>query len=67
MKIERPVLNGATPEENIAIIDTWIAKTADALNFILSQSADTVTHKELEQAKEDVEKRLRTFVIGREE
>lgn len=67
MKIERPVLNGATPEENIAIIDTWIARTADTLNYILSNKTDTVNHEELEQAKEDVTRRLRTFVIGREE
>ncbi len=33
--IERPTLNASSPEENIAIIDTWIADTADKLNVAL--------------------------------
>ena len=33
MIIERPNLNKADPMANIAMIDTWIARTADALNY----------------------------------
>lgn len=43
--IERPILNRKTPEENIAVLDTWISNTADKLNYIipLLLSADTPT------------------------
>ncbi len=37
IKIERPILNGKTPEANLAIIDRWIADTADKLNFFIEQ------------------------------
>lgn len=36
-KIERPILNKSTPEENIALIDTWIADTADKLNYLIER------------------------------
>lgn len=39
--IERPTLNAATTEENIATIDTWIADTADKLNVALKASTTT--------------------------
>lgn len=34
--IDKPILNREKPEENIAIIDRWIAETADKLNYALS-------------------------------
>lgn len=37
IRIERPVLNRRTPEENIALIDRWIADTADKLNEYIEQ------------------------------
>ena len=37
IRIERPVLNRKTPEENIALIDRWIADTADKLNQYIEQ------------------------------
>lgn len=36
-RIDKPILNRATPEENIALVDRWIADTADKLNYILEQ------------------------------
>lgn len=37
IRIERPTLNRATPEQNIAIIDRWIADTSDKLNEFIAQ------------------------------
>ncbi|MBR3635914.1 MAG: hypothetical protein IKN47_06935 [Lachnospiraceae bacterium] len=37
IRIERPTLNRATPEENLAIVDKWIADTSDKLNMFISQ------------------------------
>ena len=34
-RIDKPILNRATPEENIAVVDTWIASTADKINYII--------------------------------
>lgn len=36
IRIERPTLNRPTPEENIAIVDRWIADTSDKLNAFIS-------------------------------
>ena len=36
IRIERPSLNRKTPEENIALVDRWIADTADKLNAFIS-------------------------------
>ena len=36
IRIERPSLNNRTNEESIAIIDRWIADTADKLNAFIS-------------------------------
>lgn len=45
--IERPTLNAATVEENMAKVDTWIADTADKLNVALktSKTQSTSTSK----------------------
>ncbi len=32
LHIAKPKLNRPTPEENMALVDTWIADTADKLN-----------------------------------
>ena len=48
IKIERPSLNRPTPEENIAIVDRWIADTCDKLNMFISQ-----TNKEIEEMRTD--------------
>jgi hypothetical protein len=36
IRIERPTLNRPTPEENIALVDRWIADTSDKLNMFIS-------------------------------
>jgi len=37
IRIDRPVLNGKTAEENIAKVDKWIADTSDKLNYLIDQ------------------------------
>ncbi|WP_165443996.1 hypothetical protein [Lachnoclostridium sp. Marseille-P6806] len=32
---EKPILNKPTPEQNIALLDTWAAETTDKLNYVL--------------------------------
>lgn len=44
MIIDKPMLDRKTPEENLAIVDKWIADTADKLNYLIMQ---------LEKEKED--------------
>ena len=48
IRIERPSLNRRTPEENIAILDRWVADTADKLNMFISS-----VNKEMEEVKTD--------------
>lgn len=35
LHINRPTLNAPTLEQNIAIVDTWIADTTDKLNIAI--------------------------------
>jgi len=35
IRIDRPSLNRPTPEENLALVDKWIAETADKLNMFI--------------------------------
>ena len=37
LHIEKPKLNRPTPEENLALVDKWIADTADKLNVLILQ------------------------------
>lgn len=37
IRIDRPILDKKNPEENIAIIDKWIADTSDKLNYFIEQ------------------------------
>lgn len=37
IRIDRPILDKKTPEENIAVVDKWIADTADKLNYFFEQ------------------------------
>lgn len=37
IRIDKPMLNKDTPEENIAIIDRWISDTAEKLNYMIAQ------------------------------
>ena len=55
IRIERPTLNRPTPEENIAIMDKWIAETADKLNAFVSQ-----VNKELGEIRDACENRNTT-------
>ncbi len=48
--IERPTLNASTTEENIALIDTWIADTADKLNVALKSNTTALTTTETTQS-----------------
>lgn len=37
IRIDKPILNRATPEENLALVDKWISDTSDKLNYIITQ------------------------------
>ena len=37
IRIDKPVLNRPTTEENIALVDKWISDTADKLNYVFEQ------------------------------
>lgn len=37
IRIDRPILNRPTPEENLALVDKWISETADKLNYLIEQ------------------------------
>lgn len=37
LRIERPKLDRKTAEENLAIVDRWIADTADKLNIFIEE------------------------------
>lgn len=47
IRIERPVLNRPTERENMALVDRWIADTADKLNQFISN-----TNREINELKE---------------
>lgn len=47
IRIERPTLNRPTEAENIALVDKWIADTADKLNMFISS-----VNKEMEGVKD---------------
>ena len=71
MMIERPTLDGKTPEENIAIIDTWIARTADTLNYMLrhigreNMDIDVADKSYVDQKLAEQYRNLRAFAAGR--
>lgn len=46
IRIERPTLNRPTAEENIALVDRWIADTSDKLNAFISN-----INKQLEEER----------------
>lgn len=50
IRIERPTLNRPTPEQNIALVDAWIADTADKLNMFIEKM-----NRELEGVKDACE------------
>lgn len=37
IRIDKPILNRKTPEENIALLDKWVSETADKLNYVITQ------------------------------
>lgn len=47
IRFDKPTLNRATPEENMAIVDRWIADTADKLNALV-----TIINREKEGDKD---------------
>lgn len=49
IRIDRPTLDKSTMEENLAIVDTWIADTADKLNAFITLS----NRKKEENTKEE--------------
>lgn len=51
MKIERPILTAENPMASIALIDTWIAKTTDLLNYTITQLEEEV--EKLKEGKEN--------------
>ena len=54
IKIERVPLNRKTPEENLALVDKWMADTADKLNMFISETNRTIEEiKERENAGND--------------
>jgi hypothetical protein len=54
IRFDRPILNKNSPEQNIALIDTWIAQTTDKLNYIVQQY-----NKEIEAANERIQNQQR--------
>lgn len=51
IRIERPNLNRKTQEENMALVDRWIADTADKLNAFIAETNRTIEElKEREDA-----------------
>ena len=50
IRIERPTLNRPTAEENLAIVDKWIADTADKLNMFVES-----INREMEGVKDACE------------
>lgn len=49
LHIEKPKLDKATPEENMAIVDKWINDVADQLNVFSS-----VINEAIREVKKDV-------------
>ena len=47
IRIERPTLNRPTQQENMALVDRWIADTSDKLNQYISY-----TNRVIEELKE---------------
>lgn len=51
IRIDKPKLDRKTPEENIALVDKWIAETAERLNtYIMSVNRKL---EELEKGEEE--------------
>ena len=50
IRIERPPLNRPTAEENLAIVDKWIADTSDKLNAFIEN-----INREMEGVKDACE------------
>ena len=50
IRIDRPPLNRPTPEENLAVVDKWIADTADKLNMFIEN-----INREMEGVKDACE------------
>lgn len=48
IKIDKPKLDRATPEQNLAILDRWVAETADKLNTFIIQ-----TNRKLNEERTD--------------
>lgn len=49
--IDKPLLNKKTPEENIAIIDRWMADTADKINAYVEVTERKLNECENQRAK----------------
>lgn len=46
--IDKPKLNKSTPQANLAVVDRWIADTADKLNAFIEQ-----TNREMKNVSEN--------------
>lgn len=55
--IDRPKLNKSTPQENLAVVDRWIADTADKLNAFIERSNRDMILKDalIEKLSEEIE------------
>ena len=60
IRIERPTLNRPTLEENMALVDRWIADTADKLNAYLGNGIDGEVPTKLSELEDDRTHRLVT-------
>lgn len=68
MIIERPNLNKADPMANIAMIDTWIARTADALNYEWQQlQKELAALAEEKESTEQTSSEIPADAVTREE
>lgn len=52
--IERPTLNKDTSRRNLAVVDSWIADTADKLNVFFTAYKKTSAQSETATSKETV-------------
>ena len=70
--ITKVKLNRATPEENIALVDTWIAQTSDRINYNMnnldlsnfSGNSEIMTRQSVQEMIDAAVSEMRRLVIA---
>lgn len=68
--IEKPNIEGKSPEEAIAALDTWAARLTDELNYILNHLdrdnilEDMTTHKYVDDRCRETYEDIRKYIIS---